>query len=95
MPGCRRCGQCCNRASVILHHVTRGRDDLEFQSFLEHHRVETAWLRITDDGPEHLAVKLPLTCKHLDQDPETGLAKCLIYDRRPEFCRVYFCGSGG
>lgn len=91
MPECRRCGQCCNLATLVLHHVKRNKDHMEFARFLSYHHLETYWVKVQDGGPEVLAVKLPLTCEHLSMDEATGLAQCGIYEHRPVICRLHEC----
>jgi hypothetical protein len=39
----------------------------------------------------NIAIFIPLTCQHLNFNPETGMAVCLIYNDRPQICREYLC----
>jgi len=42
------------------------------------------------DGPDTLAIKLPIPCKKLRGGGEETFY-CSIYDRRPKVCKNYFC----
>ena len=86
--GCRRCGQCCNKAVLILegHNMAlaKNRDVAQWYS---HHHCDVK----VDSETGDLAIFIPLVCKHLNYDTKSGISHCMIYETRPQICRDYLC----
>lgn len=87
---CLRCGQCCISASLALASVPRENDSQELGHWLELHRCSLETVEFPG-GFKALGVRIPLVCKELVFDPDTGIATCQIYDNRPVICRDYNC----
>lgn len=89
---CKRCGQCCTTVNFILGGVESDNDLQEFQRYVAYHRCEV--YRVEQEGkPDVMGVKLPLVCRHLDFDGNTGLCSCAIYETRPKICRDHLCNA--
>ena len=77
MKKCLRCGKCCQTSTLL--------------------KESPLWVKITRMIIIILRYK---SIKMLFRKPrcpylvfENRLAKCLIYEKRPQFCRDYFCGK--
>lgn len=85
---CRRCGQCCNKALIILSDCKLEnpiyRDMARWYSY---HHCEVK----IDDRDGGMAINIPLVCQHLIYDTKSGMAFCAIYDDRPDICKDYLC----
>ena len=90
---CKRCGQCCTRMTFIMGgmKIDGGPDVESFVRYVRAHRVDTRWIKTSEEGTPVLAVQVPLNCTHLIHDEQTGLCSCAIYEDRPEICRQYLC----
>ena len=86
---CRRCGVCCSSAFLALANVPADQDREGLARWLSYHGCEP--MRYPGENGDVLAVKIPLPCKHLACEPESGKTSCLIYESRPRVCRDYLC----
>lgn len=89
---CKRCGQCCVNLHFILGGIQSDDDKLEMQRFVALHGCEV--YRVQEDGhPDVMGVKVPLNCRHLQYDGNSGHCSCAIYENRPEICRGHLCNA--
>lgn len=88
---CKRCGQCCTTVQFVLGGVVLDQDTQGFAQYVAAHHCQVFGVKLEDGGPVVMAVKIPLTCKHLKFDGMSGITSCAIYDIRPHFCREHFC----
>lgn len=85
---CRRCGQCCNKAMLIMEGCNLAEE--KYQDLARWYTLHHCEVR-AEEGTGNMAILIPLVCQQLNFNPETGLAMCLIYQTRPQICRGYLC----
>ncbi len=86
---CLRCGTCCSSAFFALMNVSIEDDAQELARWMSYFGCEP--MKYPTSEGEVLAVKIPMPCKHLAREPESGKMGCLIYENRPNVCREYLC----
>lgn len=88
---CRRCGQCCNKALLIMDGCNLAQEKMrDLAQWYSYHHCEIR----AEEGTGNMSIMIPMVCQHLNFNPETGFAACLIYDKRPQICREYLCEAG-
>lgn len=85
---CRRCGQCCNKALIVVDNCKL--ENPVYRDMARWYSYHHCQVKI-DDRTGGMAIIIPLVCQHLEFDPASGTAICLIYDKRPQICRDYIC----
>jgi Fe-S-cluster containining protein len=92
---CRRCGQCCTSINLVLGGipVEEDKNDQELARWIACHGVQVRGLVQKEGTPPVLQITIPLICKHLQYDGNTGLCSCAIYDKRPKICREHLCNA--
>ena len=79
MSACTGCGECCKEVPLAMP--------------LDVDKAVWFGLRGWDVAPmgdNRMEVVAPARCRSFDENAEPG-HRCLIYERRPQFCRNYLC----
>lgn len=84
MQECRQCGECCRYIKFEFDVPTK--DGLDAARWISFHRNCEA---IIDNGKAKIKVWSP--CRHLVYDRKTSMYNCLIYEKRPDLCKMYEC----
>lgn len=85
---CRRCGQCCTYIVIKMEKLQIIGDPQGMEQWFENHHLKVYQVK---EKEGMIAVKIPLTCKHLEIDTDTSTAFCMDYENRPQLCRDYMC----
>ena len=86
---CKRCGQCCIYANVIMEGQRMAEDTQELARWFTDHHITV--MPVSRPGGDVLGLRIPLVCQHLEFDTASGTAHCLSYDTRPQLCQDYIC----
>lgn len=83
---CKRCGQCCTYVVIKMQRMKVDPAGME-QWFQNHHMK----VYPVPGKKNVIGVRIPLTCRHLEYDTDSGVAFCMDYENRPKLCRDYMC----
>lgn len=86
---CKRCGQCCMFACVIMEGLKVAEDKMELGRWFEEHHCKV--IPVQRDEGTVLGLRIPLICRNLEIDTSSGTAHCMIYETRPQICRDHIC----
>lgn len=81
---CSGCGQCC---SNMLPMSEKEAEDI--RRYIKKHNIKEQ--KHSYPAPLAHPPEMDLTCPFLDESKEKD--KCLIYEKRPEICRVFICNQ--
>jgi Fe-S-cluster containining protein len=85
-PKCQRCGNCCKSPFIVMENIKLDDGDpRELIRYYTYHSCEPMEKEI--QGKKVLAIRIPIPCKHFNQEQKT----CMIYENRPVVCKEFFC----